>query len=61
MKILENKFRTWKTTCPNCSSLLLLYENDIQGGDVSQYFYKCAACNKVVYIASEQIPKIMRV
>lgn len=57
MIVLKDEYNTMRVKCPHCLSLLQLNANDIQGGDVSAYFYKCGACQKVAPLASHQIPQ----
>lgn len=57
MIILKDKYNSMRVTCPYCTSLLQLNAHDIQGGDVSEYFYKCGACKKVIILDPRQIPK----
>lgn len=48
-------------TCSHCNSLLKLSIKDIQGGDVCEFFYRCAACGKKNNLQSHKIlPQIMK-
>lgn len=56
MLILQNNYTKMVVTCPHCQSLLQLTAKDIQGGDVCEFFYKCAACGKKADLQSRKIP-----
>lgn len=59
MIILKNNYRTMTTTCPHCKSVLQLDEKDVLGGDVCEFYYKCAACKKTAKLTESEIPRQM--
>lgn len=57
MNVLKDEYNTMKVKCPHCNSLLQINANDLHGGDVTEFFYKCGACQRPAPLSTNQIPR----